>query len=141
MVAPLSCFPFSAVLFSSVFALAVNLRFPVLEWDSEVRIVKQSAASVLGGLGGTLLPLLGLVAGIASFERETIVVTWITGICGGLAAAKAGFLLLHWQSTVVAIIAGAALAALGMKYQYSQIRKHPPKKKNKTQQKQKTERA
>lgn len=34
---------------------------------------------------------LGLVAGIASFERETIVVTWITGICGGLAAAKAGF--------------------------------------------------
>ncbi len=70
---------------------------------------------------------LGLVAGIASFERETIVVTWITGICGGLAAAKAGFLLLHWQSTVVAIIAGAALAALGMKYQYSQIRKNPPK--------------
>lgn len=56
--------PASAVLFSSVFALAVNLRFPVLEWDSEVRIVKQSAASVLGGLGGTLLPLLGLVAGI-----------------------------------------------------------------------------
>lgn len=70
---------------------------------------------------------LGLVAGIASFERETIVVTWITGICGGLAAAKAGFLLLHWQSTVVAIIAGAALAALGIKYQYSQIRKSPPK--------------
>lgn len=70
---------------------------------------------------------LGLVAGIASFERETIVVTWITGICGGLAAAKAGFLLLHWQSTVVAIIAGAALAALGIKYQYSQIRKNPPK--------------
>ena len=70
---------------------------------------------------------LGPVAGIASFERETIVVTWITGICGGLAAAKAGFLLLHWQSTVVAIIAGAALAALGMKYQYSQIRKNPPK--------------
>ncbi len=70
---------------------------------------------------------LGLVAGIASFERETIVVTWITGVCGGLATAKAGFLLLHWQSTVIAVIAGAALAALGIKYQYSQIRKNPPK--------------
>ncbi|MCI9547202.1 MAG: hypothetical protein HFH60_11030 [Lachnospiraceae bacterium] len=70
---------------------------------------------------------LALVAGIASFERETVVVTWITGVCGGLAAAKAGFLLLHWPSTVIAILVGAALAALGIKYQYSQIRKNPPK--------------
>lgn len=69
---------------------------------------------------------LGLVAGIASFEKETVSVTWITGICGGLAAAKAGFLLLHWQSTLIAVLGGAALAALGIKYQYSQIRKHPP---------------
>ena len=50
----------TAILFSTVFALAVNLRFPVLEWDNEVRIVKQSAASMLGGLGGALPPLLGL---------------------------------------------------------------------------------
>lgn len=84
---------------------------------------------------------LGLVAGIAAFERETVVVTWITGICGGLAAARSAFLLLHWESTVAAVLVGAALAALGIKYQYSQIRKHPPKKKNKTQKKQKTERA
>lgn len=52
--------PASAILFSTVFALAVNLRFPVLEWDNEVRVVKQSAASLLGGLGGALPPLLGL---------------------------------------------------------------------------------
>ena len=84
---------------------------------------------------------LGLVAGIAAFERETVVVTWITGICGGLAAVRSAFLLLHWESTVAAVLVGAALAALGIKYQYSQIRKHPPKKKNKTQKKQKTERA
>ena len=72
---------------------------------------------------------LGLVAGIASFEKETIAVTWITGICGGLTAAKSGFLLLHWQSTLIAVVVGAALAALGIKYQYSQIRKHPPQSK------------
>lgn len=74
---------------------------------------------------------LSLVAGIASFEREAIAVTWITGICGGLAAAKAGFLLLHLSSTVIAIVAGAALAALGIKYQYSQLRKNPPRPRKK----------
>lgn len=70
---------------------------------------------------------LGIVAGIAAFERETIVVTWITGVCGGLAAARAGFLLLDWRSTIAAIVAGGIMTALGIKYQYSQIRKHPPK--------------
>ncbi len=69
---------------------------------------------------------LGLVAGIASFGNETVVVTWVTAVCGGLAAAKAGFLLAHVESTIGAVVAGAALAALGIKYQYSQIRKHPP---------------
>lgn len=69
---------------------------------------------------------LGLVAGIASFERETLAVTWITAVCGGLAAAKAGLLLLKFESTIAAVIGGAVLAALGIKYQYTQIRKHPP---------------
>lgn len=72
---------------------------------------------------------LGLAGGIASFGHETIVVTWITGICGGLAAAKAGLMLLGFPSTIVAVIGGAALAALGLKYQYTQIRKNPPKPK------------
>ena len=69
---------------------------------------------------------LGIVVGIASFEHETIVVTWVTAICGGLAAAKAGLLLVKFDSTIAAVIAGALFAALGIKYQYSQIRKHPP---------------
>lgn len=80
---------------------------------------------------------LGLVAGIASFEHETVVVTWITGVCGGLAAAKSGLLLLHLPSTLIAVLAGAALAALGVKYQYTQIRKHPPKSKKAKRQGQK----
>lgn len=69
---------------------------------------------------------LGIVAGVASFQKETLVVTWVTAICGGLAAARAGFLLLKIDLTVAAVIAGTLLAALGLKYQYSQIRKHPP---------------
>lgn len=70
---------------------------------------------------------LALVAGIASFGHEIDMVTWITGVCGGLATARAGFMLLGWDSKIAAILAGAALAALGLKYQYTQIRKHPPK--------------
>lgn len=77
---------------------------------------------------------LGIVAGIAAFERETIVVTWITGVCGGLAAARAGFLLLGWDTMIAALIVGAALAALGIRYQYSQIRKHPPKNRKRKKQ-------
>lgn len=77
---------------------------------------------------------LGIVAGIAAFERETIVVTWITGVCGGLAAARAGFLLLGWDTMIAAVIAGAALAALGIRYQYTQIRKHPPKERKRKKQ-------
>lgn len=69
---------------------------------------------------------LGLAAGIAAFGNETLVVTWVTAVCGGLAAAKSGLLLLHIESTIGAIAGGAVLAALGIKYQYSQIRKHPP---------------
>lgn len=69
--------PAVAILFSAVFALAANLRLPVLEWENEVRIVKQSAASMLGGLGGVLLPVLGLVAALLLPEAQR-------GLCYGL---------------------------------------------------------
>lgn len=50
--------PAVIILFSCVYGIAVNLRFPVLEWESEVRIVKQSASAVLGGMGGLILSIL-----------------------------------------------------------------------------------
>lgn len=45
-------------LFSCVYGVAVNLRLPVLDWESEVSVVKQSAASLIGGMGGLLLALI-----------------------------------------------------------------------------------
>lgn len=50
--------PAVIILFSSVYGITVNLHFPVLEWENEVRVVKQSASSMLGGLGGFVLSIL-----------------------------------------------------------------------------------
>lgn len=57
--------PVVIALFSCVYGVAVNLRLPVLEWENEVSVVKQSAASLLGGMGGLLLALIwGAVAAL-----------------------------------------------------------------------------
>lgn len=50
--------PGVVILFSCVFGITVNLRFPVLEWESETVVVKQSAASLLGGMGGFVVAIL-----------------------------------------------------------------------------------
>ena len=42
------------ILCSCVGGLTANLKFPKMEWDSEVVVVKQSASSAVGGLPGTL---------------------------------------------------------------------------------------
>lgn len=44
--------------FSCVFGVNANLMFPKLDWDSEVSVVKQSAAALIGGMGGTLTAIL-----------------------------------------------------------------------------------
>ncbi len=54
--------PAVTILFSSVYGITINLHLPVLEWESEVRIVKQSASSLLGGMGGPVLAILWAVA-------------------------------------------------------------------------------
>lgn len=54
--------PACYVLFSCVVGITVNLMFPVLEWENEVRIVKQSASmlvAMLIGMLGSILPLVG----------------------------------------------------------------------------------
>ena len=42
------------ILCSCVGGLTANLKFPKMEWDNEVVVVKQSASSVVGGLSGML---------------------------------------------------------------------------------------
>ncbi|MCM1193208.1 MAG: hypothetical protein NC123_08130 [Butyrivibrio sp.] len=56
--------PAVIILFSCVFGLTVNLRLPILAWESETAVVKQSAASMLGGLGGVLLTVLFVTADV-----------------------------------------------------------------------------
>ncbi len=53
--------PMVLVLCALVTGLAVNLKFPKLNWDNEVDVVKQSAASMIGGLGGLVICIVAAV--------------------------------------------------------------------------------
>lgn len=46
------------LIFSSVFALRINLLFPKFDWENETVAVKQSASSFLGGIGGVIVTFL-----------------------------------------------------------------------------------
>lgn len=56
--------PAVIILFSCVFGLTVNLHIPVLMWESEASVVKQSASSMLGGMGSVLLTILFVIANV-----------------------------------------------------------------------------
>ena len=52
--------PAAYILFSSISGLAINLALPVLEWDSELRVVKQSASTafcLLSAFVSALIPI------------------------------------------------------------------------------------
>ena len=46
--------PAAVIVFACVFGITANMLLPKFEWDSEVYVVKQSAAAGLGGFGGVL---------------------------------------------------------------------------------------
>lgn len=50
--------PALSAVFSCVFGIFVNLKLPKFQWESEVEVVKQSAATMAGGLGGILVLIL-----------------------------------------------------------------------------------
>lgn len=49
--------PLICILFSNVFGITINLKMPVFNWENEVTVVKQSASSMIGGLGGCAIVL------------------------------------------------------------------------------------
>lgn len=52
------------IVFSAVVGISINLALPMMQWDNEVRVVKQSAStlvSMLTGMGSILLPALALL--------------------------------------------------------------------------------
>lgn len=63
--------PAVLILFSCVYGITVNLRFPVMNWENEVSVVKQSASALLGALGGILITILCIAAHILTPEGYT----------------------------------------------------------------------
>lgn len=56
--------PAGYLVFTSVAGISINLAFPVMNWESEVQVVKQSASTFLAmllGIVSTLIPLLAVV--------------------------------------------------------------------------------
>lgn len=76
--------PAAIILFSCVYGITINLHLPLLEWESEVRVVKQSASSMLGSMGGLILAILCAVAvgivpeGYAAYLKAGICVVILT---------------------------------------------------------------
>ncbi len=56
--------PVIMIVFTGVFGLFVNLKLPVFNWESDVYVVKQSAAAAIGGLCGFLIVLVCMVPAI-----------------------------------------------------------------------------
>ena len=56
--------PLVYLMFTAVLGLAANLWFPLLNWETEARVVKQSAAVLVSMLGSILSILLPAVLGI-----------------------------------------------------------------------------
>lgn len=50
--------PALLILFSCVWGITANLKFPVFNWENEVAVVKQSMAALVGGMAGMLLALI-----------------------------------------------------------------------------------
>lgn len=56
--------PAGYLIFTAVAGISLNLAFPVLNWENETRVVKQSAAtflSMLLGMGSCLIPLVAVI--------------------------------------------------------------------------------
>lgn len=68
---------------------------------------------------------LGIVAGIAAFSYEDLLVIWVSGICGGLGAAKVVCMLLKVHNPFAPVVAGAVIAVLGIRFQYGNMKKDP----------------
>ncbi len=72
--------PMIFILFSCIYGITINLCFPVMDWENEVGVVKQSASAVLGGMGGFVLAAL-CAMGIGVIQSELVINILNIGIC------------------------------------------------------------
>lgn len=80
--------PVCYVVYMSVVGLTVNLAFPVLNWDNEVQVVKQSASTLVTmivGMMSSIVPAVAVVLageGLADVTRAVIVAVLVGVTCG-----------------------------------------------------------
>lgn len=53
--------PAIVIVCALVVGIAANLKFPKLNWDSDVEVVKQSASALIGGMAGFLIALIATI--------------------------------------------------------------------------------
>ncbi|MGN1412958.1 MAG: hypothetical protein ACI4WY_01810 [Anaerovoracaceae bacterium] len=78
--------PLVYILFTSVLGIAVNLAMPIFDWESDVRVVKQSASTMVTMLIGMVSAVApALILFFAGMEYRTVVYGAVTAVI--LAAA------------------------------------------------------
>ena len=83
---PAEGFWIAVILFTSVLGIAVNLAMPIFDWESDVRVVKQSASTMVTMLIGMVSASVpALVLFFAGMEYRTVVYGAVTAVM--LAAA------------------------------------------------------
>ena len=79
--------PIVIMVFSCVYGIFINLLFPVMNWESEVSVVKQSASALLGGMGGMLVAVVcAVIVFMTSASYLNLVKLIICGVLLGLTA-------------------------------------------------------
>ena len=69
--------PACYVVFMAVLGITINLAFPVMNWESEVRVIKQSAATTVAMLLGTISSIIPLFVAIFTSESMTNIVSGV----------------------------------------------------------------
>ena len=72
--------PVCYMLFSCVAGITVNLAFPVLKWENEVRIVKQSASMMVTMLIGMLSSITPILVIVFAGEESAELISLLTVI-------------------------------------------------------------
>ena len=92
--------PIVFIVFGCVFGITINLKLPMMKWENEAAVVKQSASATIGGLGGCLVIILCAIP-----------VVFVTGVIGELtklviAAVVAGITWLLYRMNNKVDLAG-----------------------------------
>ena len=75
--------PLVFMIFSSVSGLAINLIFPVFDWENEAKVVKQSAAMMVSMLVNIILVVIPAIVSLALhqvpqiFSAVLVMIIWL----------------------------------------------------------------